>query len=277
MAAHDLAHGAESGPLVTTGAPMNDESHENVEEEGAVMTLVEHLEELRHRLFICCLAVLVTSIVGFIFWQQLLTLLTLPLPEIANALPHSAGSNGQVKLIVTDLGGSFLIALKVALAAGIVLASPVILYQVGGFITPALTRNERKYAIPFALLGVGLFAVGLVVGFFVLRYPVDWLIHFGSSRFDFLITADSYLTFVAFFLLAFGLVFELPLVITFLGILGVVNSRFLREKRMYILFGLWILSCFVTPGADPYSPVIIGVAFTILFELSIVLLRIIRR
>ena len=276
MAAHDLAQNAESGPLLAAGSP-GDETPQDAEEEGAVMSLVEHLEELRHRLFFCCIAVLVTSIIGFIFWQQILGLLTLPLPEIANALPHSAGSNGQVKLIVTDLGGSFLIALKLALAAGIVLASPVIFYQVGAFITPALTRRERKYAIPFSLLGVGLFAVGIVVGFFVLRYPVDWLIHFGSSRFDFLITADSYLTFVAFFLLAFGLVFELPLVITFLGILGIVNSRFLREKRMYILFGLWILSCFVTPGADPYSPVIIGVAFTVLFELSIVLLRILGR
>jgi sec-independent protein translocase protein TatC len=275
MAANDLAQDAESGPLLTAGSPM-DGSPENGEEEGAVMSLVEHLEELRHRLFICCVAILLGSIVGFVFWQQILTLLTLPLPEIANALPHST-SSGQVKLIVTDLGGSFLIALKLALAAGIVLGSPVILYQVGGFITPALTRKERKYAIPFSLLGVGLFVVGIVVGFFVLRYPVDWLIHFGSSRFDFLITADSYLTFVAYFLLAFGLVFELPLVITFLGILGIVNSRFLREKRMYILFGLWILSCFVTPGADPYSPVIIGVAFTILFELSIVLLRILGR
>jgi sec-independent protein translocase protein TatC len=272
MAAHDLAQNAEPELLPPAGSPMDGGSPQDAEEEGAVMSLVEHLEELRHRLFYCCLAVLIGSILGFIFWEHILQLLTLPLPDIANSLPHSSG-----KTIVTELGGGFIVALKIALAAGIVVASPVILYQVGGFITPALTRNERKYAIPFALLGVGLFAIGLVVGFFVLRYPVDWLIHFGNSQFDYLITADSYLTFVAFFLLAFGLVFELPLVITFLGVLGVVNSRFLREKRMYILFGLWILSCFVTPGADPYSPVIVGVAFTVLFEFSIILLRIIGR
>jgi sec-independent protein translocase protein TatC len=237
------------------------------------MTLMEHLEELRHRIFICCLAILAASIVSFFFWQRILYLLTTPLPVIYGNLPHSQGQ----KLIATDIGEPFLVALKLALAVGIVLASPVVLYQVGAFITPALTRNERKYALPFAFLGVGLFAIGIVVGFFVLKYPVDWLIQFGSSQFDLLVKADSYLTFVAYFLLAFGLVFELPLVLTFMGVLGIVNSRFLREKRMYILFGLWILSCFVTPGADPYSPVIISVAFTVLFELSIILLRIIGR
>jgi sec-independent protein translocase protein TatC len=273
MATSDITHDTDSGqdPLRTaigSAAPSSGEE----EEEGAIMTLVEHLEELRHRLFICFLAVLVTSIVGFIFWVPIYHLLTLPLPNVANGLPHKEG-----QLVINTLGGSFLLALKLALAAGIVLASPVILYEVGAFITPALTRRERRYAIPFSLMGVGLFAVGIVVGFFVLRYPVDWLINFGNSQFILLLTADSYLTFVAYFLLAFGLVFELPLVVTFLGVLGIVNSTFLREKRLYILFGLWILSCFVTPGADPYSPVIIGVAFTLLFELSIILLRIIGR
>jgi sec-independent protein translocase protein TatC len=274
MATSDITHDTDSGqdPLRTaigSAAPGSGEE----EEEGAVMTLVEHLEELRHRLFISFLAILVGSVIAFFFWGRILDLLTLPLPQIAAGLPHTHGQ----KLIATDIGEPFLVALKISLAAGLVLASPVVLYQVGAFITPALTRHERKYALPFAFLGVGLFAVGIVVGFFVLRYPVDWLINFGSSQFDLLVRADSYLTFVAYFLLAFGAAFELPLVITFMGVLGIVNSRFLREKRMYILFGLWILSCFITPGADPYSPVIIGVAFTLLFELSIILMRIIGR
>jgi sec-independent protein translocase protein TatC len=274
MATSDITHNTDSGQdpqrtAIGSAAPGSEEE----EEEGAVMTLVEHLEELRHRLFICFLAILVGSVIGFFLWSRVLDLLTLPLPEIAANLPHTHGQ----KLIVTDIGGAFMVALKLAFAVGLVLASPVVLYQVGAFITPALTRRERTHALPFAFLGVGLFAVGIVVGFFVLRYPVDWLYHFGSTQFDLLLTADSYLTFVAYFLLAFGLAFQLPLVLTFMGVLGIVNSRFLREKRLYILFGLWILSCFITPGADPYSPVIIGVAFTLLFEFSIILLRIIER
>src|SRR5215469_10188719 len=206
MATSDVTHDTDSGqdPLQTAIDIAAPSSGGQEEEEGAVMTLVEHLEELRHRLFICFLSILVASVIGFFLWSRVLNLLTLPLPEIAAGLPHAQGQ----KLIATDIGEPFLIALKLALAIGLVLASPVILYQVGAFITPALTRRERKYALPFAFLGVGLFTLGIVVGFFVLRYPVDWLIHFGSSPFDLLVKADSYLTFVAYFLLAFGLAFE---------------------------------------------------------------------
>jgi sec-independent protein translocase protein TatC len=136
-----------------------------------------------------------------------------------------------------------------------------------------MTRREKKYGFRFTLLGVGLFAVGVVVGFFVMRYPLEFLFNYGGNNFVLLPDADNYFSFVTFFLLAFGLVFELPLVLTFMAVVGLVSSQFLRAKRLYILFGLWLLSCFVTPGADPYSPLIIGISFTILFELSILLIR----
>jgi len=252
---------------------------EGAEETGATMSLVDHLEELRRRLIICVIAVVVLTIVSFVFWQQIFSFLLWPLPAAVNKIdPQSLRHAGsQVRLVVTDIGGPFLIALKVSLAMGIALASPVVLYELWGFLSPALTRKERRYAGPFTLLGVGLFIAGLAVGFIVLRYPVDWLVSFGSDRFDLLLTADSYFTFIAYFLLAFGVVFELPLVITFLGIVGIVSSKLLIEKQLYILFGLWFAACFITPGADPYSPVIIGAAFTVLFYLSVGLLRILRK
>ncbi|MFI5272585.1 MAG: twin-arginine translocase subunit TatC [Ktedonobacterales bacterium] len=246
------------------------------EPEGATMTLVEHLEELRRRLFFAVVAVALCSILGFIFWDPILRLLTAPLPNlVGRILPGQHGNTPS--LIETHIGGPFLVSLKIALATGIVVSSPFLLYQVWSFIAPALTRKERKYALPFTALGVVLFAVGLVLGYVVLRYPVNWLVSFGSDQFVLLPSADDYLTFVAYFLLAFGIVFELPLVLTFLGILGVINSRVLRAKRMYILFGLWVASCFITPGADPYSPVIIGVSLTVLFELSVILLRVLKK
>ncbi len=244
-----------------------------VEASGAAMTLVEHLEELRRRLIRSLLAIGVATVGAFFFWERILGFLLTPLPDISTGLvgPH------HQKLIQTDVGEAFGIALKLALAAGIALASPVVLYQVWAFIAPALTRKERRYALPFTLLGVGLFAAGVALGFVVLRFPLDWLLHFGSQQFTLLLKADSYLTFVAYFLLAFGLAFELPLVLTFMGVVGIVSSRWLRARRAYILFGLWLLSAFVTPGADPYSPVIIGSALTLLFELTVLLLRILRR
>ncbi|HEV2236024.1 MAG TPA: twin-arginine translocase subunit TatC [Ktedonobacterales bacterium] len=245
------------------------------EEEGGSMTLVEHLEELRRRLFYCALAVAIGSIVAFIFWDQILGFLLIPLPKAAVAL--TSGHGGATKLVVHGIGEQFAVALKLAFAVGMAVASPVTLYQVWGFIAPGLTRKERKYAGPFTVLGVALFLVGIAVGFVVLRYPVEFLLSFGANRFTALIDADNYFSFVAFFLLAFGIVFELPLVLTFLGLINVVSSARLREKRLYYWFGLWVASCFITPGADPYSPVIIGVALTLLFELSIILLRIIKR
>ena len=266
MAATD-AREVEPTEAPTLGEP------EDEEELGGVMTLVEHLEELRKRLLVAVIAIAVCSVVTYIFWDPIFGFLLSPLPDLS----AGAGIMHGGKLVISDPVGGFMIALKVSIAVGIAIAMPVVLYQVWGFLSPAMTRRERKYAAPFTLLGVGLFVIGLVVGFLVLRYPIDWLVSFGRDRFIPLITADSYFTFVTYFLLAFGAVFELPLVLTFLGVLGVINSRMLREKRMYILFALWVLSCFITPGADPISPIIIGVALTGLFELSIILLRVIKK
>jgi sec-independent protein translocase protein TatC len=271
MAATDTRELApQNGVKPSGGAPAPEPN--NVEEPGAVMTLVEHLEELRRRLIIGLIAIAVCTIGAFVFWDPIFAFLMLPLPAASGHLLVPSG-----KLVINDPTGSFMVALKVSVAVGIAVASPIVLYQLWGFLAPGLTRKERKYAGPFTFLGVALFAIGLAVGFVTLRYPIDWLLSFGSDRFIPLITADAYFTFVTYFLLAFGIVFELPLVITFLGIVGIVNSRMLRKRRMYILFGLWVISCFITPGADPISPVIVGVAFTALFELSVLLLRIIKK
>jgi sec-independent protein translocase protein TatC len=238
---------------------------------AGTMTLVEHLEELRGRLIKCLIAVAVGSVVGFIFWDKVLTFLARPLPNVLEVVQHDQGQ----KFVVTGLGEGFMLALKISIAIGIVIAVPVLLYQTWAYISPALTRKERKYALPFTLLGVTLFVLGIALGYVILTYPVSFLINFGSNQLVYLPDANAYLSFVAYFLLAFGLVFELPLVLTFMSVVGLVSSKLLREKRLYILFGLWFLSCFITPGADPYSPVIIAVAFTVLFEFTIILMRII--
>jgi sec-independent protein translocase protein TatC len=240
------------------------------EEDGATMTLVEHLEELRHRLMMAAIAIIIGSVIAFIFRQQILQFLLTPLPADADALVHTSG---VPKLAVTGVAEAFTVYLKVSVAMGIIVASPVLLYEVWAFISPGLTRRERRYVKPFVSIGLILFVAGIAVGFLVLRYPVNWLIDFGKANFLELVTADNYFTFVAFFLLAFGITFELPLVLTFLSQIGVLSSQTLRKKRPIALVILWILSTVITPGADPYSPVIIGVSLTILYELSVLLIR----
>ena len=130
--------------------------------------------------------------------------------------------------------------------------------------------------MPFTILGVVLFVAGLGVGFVTLRYPLNWLLTFSDRSFVEIITADNYFTFVAYFLLAFGLTFELPLVLTGLVVMGIVSPDALRTHRASILIALWTASCFITPGADPYSPLILGVAFTVLFFVSVGLVRFVR-
>ncbi len=238
------------------------------ENDPDAMSLVDHLEELRWRIFKCLIAVVVFSIVAFIFRSFLLDFLSAPLPPHFNPL-----LTGSKKFIVTDITGGFTAYLLISIAVGIVGSLPVLLYQTWAFIAPGLYEREKKYAVPFIFIGIALFIAGISVGYIVIRFPVEWLISFASSDFVPLITANSYFTFAALFILAFGVVFELPLVITFMAKIGIVNVDTLKKKRPVAHVGMWIAATFLTPGADLYSPIILGVCMSVLYELTIIFIR----
>ena len=239
------------------------------EEEGEGMTLIEHLEELRQRIFKSLIAIVIGAVVAFIFRVPIFKVLEYPLPKTADAFGG--------KLIATGLAEGFTVYLLVSLAVGIVAALPVILYQTWAFIAPGLYEHEKKYAVPFIFIGIILFAIGITIGYIVLRFPVQWLIAFASDSFTELVTASSYFTFVAFFELAFGVVFELPLVLTFLAQIGLVTSKTLTKKRPVAHVGMWIAATFLTPGADIYSPIILGVSMSCLYELTILFIKAIKK
>src|SRR5262245_55562701 len=136
---------------------------------------------------------------------------------------------GAPRLAVTGIGEGFSVVLKLSLAVGVAVASPVWLYQLWGFLSPALRRREQRYVLPFLLVGVALFVAGLGVGFLTLRYPLTWLLSFGDQYFVTIITADNYFTFVSYVLLAFGFTFELPLVLTFLVAIDVLSAHTLKK------------------------------------------------
>jgi sec-independent protein translocase protein TatC len=234
------------------------------------MTWIDHLEELRWRIFKSIIALVVTSIIAFIFRNQIVYLLTLPLPTgKSDVIGH--------KLVVTGIMEGFTVFLLISIAAGFILALPIILYQVWAFISPGLLEKEKKYAVPFILVGIVMFAAGIALGYVVLRFPVEWLVTFASDSFTELVTAGSYFTFVAFFLLAFGIVFEIPLVLTFMAQIDLISSRTLIKRRAGAHIGMWIASTFLTPGADIYSPIFLGVAMSCLFELTIIFMKIIKK
>lgn len=166
-------------------ATVNDSIFEEEETDESAMSLVDHLEELRWRILKSLIAIVLSGIVAFIFREQIMNFLTLPLPkEQADSLTHG-------KLAVTGLGEGFAVFLKLSFAVGFLIALPVILYQVWAFISPGLYEREKKHAVPFIIVGIVLFLAGIALGFIVLQYPVQWLVNFASSSFAPLITADS--------------------------------------------------------------------------------------
>ena len=225
-----------------------------------VMTLVDHLSELRRRIGISLLAVALGTVVGFYFAPQLITFLKAPL-------------NLGKPLVYTGLGDAFFINLKLAIVVGIVLAMPVLLWQLWAFISPGLTREERRLARPWAPLALAFFVIGVVVAYVILPFASTFLLSFSSPDLQPLITASEYFGFVTTLCLVFGLVMEYPIVLVLLAKVGIITSARLRSSRRVVILAIAIISAVVTPGGDPISPTVLGVTMYLLYEFSIVLIR----
>ena len=237
------------------------------------MTIVEHLEELRRRLIICITVVTAGSFVGWFFKESAFNLLTVPLK------PFTTRHNQHVQFILTKLTDAFVIELKISIAIGVALVLPVLLYQTWMFVAPAVSVQARRYAVPFVLLGIGLFIVGAGVGYAVFPRVVRFLVSQQSTlpQTQFMLTVGDYIAQFALVMLIFGAVFELPVVLTFLAMIGAVSSRFLRAKRRYAgMIGL-VVAMIITPGADPITPFVTAAIVYLLYEFSIILVRAIHR
>jgi len=233
--------------------------------EEKVMTLVDHLSELRRRIFICIAAVIAGSAVGFYYSGQIVSLLKAPLPPNADGTPRP--------LNFLSPGEAFFIYIKLALIVGIILAMPVLLFQVWRFISPGLTPQERRTARPWVPVALLFFILGVSVAWVVLPFAMQFLIGFESADFHYLPTADAYFGFVGTLFLAFGLTMEFPIVLVLLSKVGIITSQRLRSSRRFVIIGIAVFSAVVTPGGDLVSPSVLGITMYLLYELSIVLVR----
>jgi sec-independent protein translocase protein TatC len=234
--------------------------------EEKVMTLVDHLSELRRRIFICIAAVVLGAAVGFYFSGQLISFLKSPLP---------LDLNGQERVLnFLAPGEAFFIYVKIAIAVGIILGMPVILYQVWKFISPGLTPSERRMARPWVPIALVFFLIGVAVAWVVLPFALQFLVGFESKDFHFLPTAEAYFGFITTLFLAFGLTMEFPIVLVLLSKVGIVTSQRLRSSRRIVILGIAVFSAVVTPGGDLVSPTVLGTVMYALFELSIRLVAI---
>jgi len=234
------------------------------------MTFIEHLEEFRKRLIVCIAAMLVGFGVSWYFSEELLRLLLYPLLPL---LPQFHG-----ELIYTGLAEPFMLYLKISLLAGAFLASPVIFYQIWSFISPGLRLQEKKYALPFILFSTIFFVGGALFGFLVV-FPMafKYFLSLTASFFSPKISIREYFGFASRVLLAFGLVFEFPVVAVILARIGVLDEVFLRKYRKYSIVVIFIAAAVLTPGPDPISQVCLALPLYILYELSIFLVKIFKK
>lgn len=235
------------------------------------MPFLDHLEELRWRILKSLAALLVGCVVGFLLVDSFDVVGVLKRP-ITPLLSQSGG-----RLLFTNPTGPLLLTFKLAFAAGIVLASPVLVWQAWSFFRPALYRQERRLVVPVLLSGVVLFGVGVAMAYFwVLPLALRVLFGFQTESLAPIITADAYFGFATMVVLAFGAIFELPLVLLLLVYLRIVSAAFLRRHRRLAVVANAIVSAFLTP-ADIVSMVLMMVPVQFFYELSIVLATVLER
>jgi sec-independent protein translocase protein TatC len=231
------------------------------------MTLIEHLDELRTRIVIGGASLLVGVILAAIFDDFVFRLLLAPLDQVN--VPESAR-----KITTFSPAEPFMVSLKVWAYVGIIVASPVIIYEFWAFVGPAFAPSEKKYLYPVAGACTGLFLFGVVFGYiFVLPRGLSWLLSFNDSYFNVQNRATDYFTFAATFLLAFGLVFELPVIIVLAARLGIVDTKWLRRNRKYAILVMAVLAAVATPSQDAFSMVAMFLPLLILYEISVLIAK----
>jgi sec-independent protein translocase protein TatC len=242
-----------------------------VEDEGR-MSLVEHLRELRNRMFKAAIAIVLGMALAWIFYDQLFALLKDPF----DGLREDAESRGlDVTLALTDVTGPFFLQLKISLVAGIVLSSPVWLYQIWAFVTPGLHKTERRYTLAFIATAVPLFLAGCYLAYLILPKGLSLLIGFtpANEGVENLITLGNYLNFVIRMVLVFGLGFELPVFIVLLNLVGVLPYARLKSWRSGFWFGILVFAAVATPTGDPITMLLLGVPIIVLFEISMLIAK----
>lgn len=232
------------------------------------MTLVEHLGELRTRLFISCAAVAIGAVVCFVLYNRILDFLVHPYCEIRD---------GNCQLFVQSPLDGLATRLKIAGYGGLMLASPVVLWELWRFITPGLHKQEKRYAIPFIVASTALFAFGVLIAYLTFPKALEFLIDIGGSRIQEIFSPKEYVSFFLKVMLAFGVAFEFPVVLVFLQLVRVLTSKRLSGWRRPAIVAIFAAAAVITPSQDPYSLFAMAIPMYVFYELSILIGKLLKR
>ncbi len=237
------------------------------------MTFWDHLDELRGVLLKCILAVLLASVVAFCFKDELFSIVFAPKQSNLFASLFDTGAN--IRLINTELTRQFIIHMMVSFYAGLLVVMPYIIYQLYGFVLPALRQEERRYTTPLILIVYLMFIFGVLFCYFIIfpltfqflaNYQVD-------TSVENLISLESYIDTLTFLSLALGIAFELPVLSWFLGRLGILHRRYMRYYRRHAFVIIFITAALITPTTDAFTLALVAVPMYLLYEASILVVK----
>ncbi len=235
--------------------------------------LKPHLFELRKRLGISAISIVISFFIMFYFHEFLLEWMIAPLNDALIEVGKKSVHAAQGMVTTSQVGGAFFVALKVSFFSGLLLALPVILSQLWMFIAPGLYANEKKMLLPFIFGGTSMFAIGVAFAYYVVTpFGFDFLITFGSFKFTPLINIEDYVGFFTKIMFGFGLAFELPVFAYFLGLLGLVDDRQMRSFFRYAVIIIFVVAALLTPP-DILTQLLMAGPLIILYGISILLVR----
>jgi sec-independent protein translocase protein TatC len=242
--------------------------------EGGRMALTDHFRELRARLMKSMLALVVATIASFFIYEPLLLeIVTGPYNEARDTL----GSETTTEIFVSGVGGGLMIQLKLCALSGVIISSPIWLYQVWAFVLPGLHRTERRWTMLFVAIAGPLFGAGVALGYYVLPKALQVLISFTPANMQNLNDFNDFFSFITRMLLVFGIALEIPFFVVLLNLAGVVSGRALGRHRPWIILGTFIFAAVATPSTDPISMLFLAVPMLLLFLVSEVIARLVDR
>lgn len=235
------------------------------------LTLFEHLDELRRRITVCLVALVAGVVLAAVFNNFVFSVLLHPLRQIPG-LPATAYT-----MTTFSPAEPFMTSLKVWVVAGLLLASPVLFWELWAFVGPAFTGTEKRWFYPVVAATTLLFLGGVSLAYFiVLPKGLQWLLTFGSGNFNVQLRASDYLTFTALFLLAFGAVFEMPVILVLLAKVGVLDDKMMRKYRRYAILANAVIAAVITPSQDAFSMLAMFIPLVVLYEISVWLARLVQ-